>query len=78
MLLKDAVKKRILDLCDERDITINKLSTMAGITQSTVDAIIKGDSTNPKTLTILRICRALDMELYEFYNNKLFFNLDDD
>ena len=78
MLLQNAVKQRILNLCNERNITINKLSTMAGVTQSTVDALTNGKSTNPKTMTILRICRALDMELYQFYNDKLFSNIDDD
>ncbi|MDR0979339.1 MAG: helix-turn-helix domain-containing protein [Lachnospiraceae bacterium] len=78
MTLSEAISKRILNLCKERDITINKFSTMAGITQATVDHIIKQDRKNPRSLTILRIARGFGMDLTEFYNDKLFKNLDDD
>lgn len=36
MKLHEAVGKRILEYCNERDITPNKLCTMSGIIQSTV------------------------------------------
>lgn len=39
---KAAVKARILELCSERDISINKLCSMSGVTQSTVNNIISG------------------------------------
>ena len=34
MNIGEAVKERILELCNERDISINKLSSMSGVTQS--------------------------------------------
>ena len=37
-----AVKERILELCRERKISVNKLCTISGVTQSTVNNIVSG------------------------------------
>ena len=41
MNVGNAVRERILELCRERGITVNKLATMSGITQSTLNNIIE-------------------------------------
>lgn len=76
MKIADAVAKRILDLCEEKNISINKLSIMSGLTQSTVQSIIGGKSKNPKLLTIVRICDSLNIKLENFFADKLFDGLD--
>ena len=78
MTLSEAISKRISKLCKERNITVNKFSTIAGITQSTIDHIVKQDRKDPRSLTILRIARGFDMTLKEFYDDRIFDNLDDD
>lgn len=80
MFLSFAVKKRIEQLCDERNITINKLCTICGITQSTLANINSRPNTNLNILTIMRICRGLDIDFIEFFNSSLFDiqNLEDD
>jgi DNA-binding Xre family transcriptional regulator len=42
MNIDEAVKNRILELCAEKNITINKLGTICGITQSTLKNITSG------------------------------------
>ena len=78
MKLIEAVSTRILNLCDERNISVNKLAILSGITQSTLSGIVNMNFVNPKTLTILRICRGLDMEIYEFFDDDIFKDIDDD
>ena len=78
MTLSEAIKTRILNLCKERNITVNKLATLSGLYQSTVNNILLGFSQSPKAITVYRICQGLNIELHEFYNDKLFKNLDDD
>ena len=78
MKLITAVSYRIIELCNERNITINKLSTICGITQSTLEGIVNKKFINPKTLTIVRICRGLDIPLKAFYDSPLFDEIDDD
>jgi transcriptional regulator with XRE-family HTH domain len=57
---------RIRQLCEKHDITINKLATMSGLRQSTVDNIIRGTSKNPKIKTLHKIAISFNMTLSEF------------
>ena len=56
MKLHKAVCERILEFCKERNITQNKLCTMSGVIQSTVNSIFSGRSKNPKLATIQYLC----------------------
>lgn len=58
--------KRIRQLCNERGISINKLATMSGVKQSTLDNIVRGLSKNPKARTLHKIANAFNMTLAEF------------
>lgn len=76
MYLKEAIELRIDDLCKEKGITINKLSTICGITQSTLANWKARPKTNISTITILRICRGLNITIQEFFDNSIFKNTD--
>ena len=65
MTYSDAVIKRLTALCAERNITINKLATLSGITQSTVDNLMKGKTRNPKLKTLHKLAIGLDMTVSE-------------
>jgi transcriptional regulator with XRE-family HTH domain len=75
MTLKNAVAQRILQLCEEKNITLNKLSTIAGITQSTLNDVVYGKSNNPTIKTIHYICLGLGIEMKDFFNSDLFKNI---
>ena len=62
-----AVKNRILQLCGERDISINRLATLSALPPSSVKNILYGKSRNPKLLTIKLICDGLGITLGEFF-----------
>ena len=72
MYLSTAVKSRIYELCNERNITINKLCTISGITQSTLANINSRPNTNLTILTIMRICRGLNISIQDFFNSSIF------
>lgn len=76
MKLSEAMSRKLLKICEERDISINKLATICLLTQSTVQNIIECNSSNPKLLTIVRICDGLGMTLEEFFSDELFNNID--
>ena len=76
MFLKEAIELRIDDLCKEKNITWNKLSTICGITQSTLANWKARPKTNISTITILRICRGLEIDIQEFFNSPIFKNTD--
>jgi len=72
MKLSKAVSYRILRICEEKDVTINKLASMCYVTQSTFQSLIDGQSRNPKLLTIIRICEGLDIQLKDFFDDQVF------
>ena len=62
-----AVRNRILALCGEREITINKLATISALPPSSIKNILYGKSQNPKLVTIKMICDGLGITLGEFF-----------
>ena len=72
----DALKIRILKLCEERRITINKLATISALPPSSLKAILYGRSKNPKLITIKIICDGLGITLSEFFDSEEFNNLE--
>ena len=66
MHLKEAIELRISDICNEKGITMNKLATICGITQSTLANLRVRPKSNISTITILRICRGLNITIEEF------------
>lgn len=76
MKISQAIATRILFLCNEHNLSINKLALLSGLTQSTLHSIVCGKSHNPKLLTIIRICDALKIDLYEFFKDPIFNDLD--
>ncbi len=71
-----AIKTRILHLCAERGITINRLATISALPPSSVKNILYGRSTDPKISTIKKLCDGLDMTLGDFFNSPEFDNLE--
>ena len=67
-----AIRDRILHLCAERNITINKLATLSALPPSSVKNILYGRSQDPKILTIKKICDGLDITLIDFFNSPEF------
>ena len=57
---------RIRTLCKKRGISINKLATMSGVKQSTLDNIMRGLTVNPRVATLHKIAIAFNMTLCEF------------
>lgn len=76
MRVSEAVRLRILDLCKQNDITLNKLSTICGITQSTLNNIISGRNSTTTVSTVQKICDGVEITILEFFSSPLFENLE--
>ncbi len=76
MNIGKAVRFRILELCRQHDITLNKLSTICGITQSTLNNIVSGRNTSTTVSTIKKICDGLEITILDFFTSPLFENLE--
>jgi transcriptional regulator with XRE-family HTH domain len=76
MTIGEACRKRILELCNERNITVNKLATISGVTQSTINNIVNGRNSSTTVSTVKKLCDGLEMSIIEFFNSALFENLE--
>ena len=65
MTYSDVIILRLTKLCREQGITINKLATLFGITQSTVENIMSGKTKNPKLKTLHKLAIGLGMTVSE-------------
>ena len=71
-----AVRNRILQLCGQRDMTINRLATVSALPPSSIKNILYGKSRNPKLITIKMICDGLGITLGEFFSTPEFDSLE--
>lgn len=76
MNIGEAVKERILELCSERDLTVNKLSTISGVTQSTVNNIVGGRNNSTTVSTLKKLCDGLGITITDFFTSDLFRDLE--
>lgn len=76
MNIGEAVRERIIELCRENDISINKLCTISGVTQSTVNNIVSGRNNSATVSTIKKLCDGLGISIEVFFHSDLFRNLD--
>ena len=76
MNIGQAVRERIIELCRERNISINKLSDMSGVTQSTVNNIVSGRNNSATVATIKKLCDGLGITIQDFFASDLFCNLE--
>ncbi|MBQ3063688.1 MAG: helix-turn-helix transcriptional regulator [Clostridia bacterium] len=72
MTTKEAVARRIIELCEERGIATNALANLSGVSPSTVYSMLNEKSQNPGVVSLKKLCDGLDITLREFFNTPLF------
>lgn len=76
MDMYSAVKFRILELCEDKGMTIYRLALESGVSQSTIKSILYGKSKNPGVVTLKMLCDGLGVDIVEFFNTEVFKNLE--
>ncbi len=76
MNVQQAVAIRIRQLCKEKGLTPNGISTLAAVPQGTVKSILNGESQNPGIATIKKLCDGFEITLGEFFSTKVFDSLE--
>lgn len=67
-----SISQRIIKLCNQRNWSYYRLSKEAGFEQSTLKSILK-EKNMPSLYTLEKICKALDITLYDFFNDEIFY-----
>lgn len=72
MTTKEAVAQRIINLCNNRNIAINALANLSGISPSTIYSMLNQKSLNPGVVSIKKICDGLEISVREFFDDPMF------
>ena len=72
MRTKEAVAQRILELCRERNIAVNALANISGVSPSTIYSMLNQKSQNPGVVSIKKICDGLEITIRQFFDSPLF------
>ena len=76
MNAKEAVADRIIELCSERNMAINALANVSGVSPSTIYSMLNEKSRNPGIVSLKKLCDGLEISLREFFNSDLFEGLE--
>ena len=76
MKTKEAVAKRILELCDERNIAVNKLANISGVSPTTIYSMLNEKSKNPGVVSIKKLCDGLEISIRDFFDSPMFDDLE--
>ena len=76
MNAKEAVARRIQELCVQRGLAINALANLCGVPPSTIYSMLNAKSQNPGIISIQKICDGLEISVREFFDDPLFESLD--
>ena len=74
--ISEAVSIRLLELCKDKNITVNKLATLSAVTQSTVNDIVNMKSKNIGIVTLKKLCDGLQITITEFFDDDIFKELE--
>ncbi|MBQ9346182.1 MAG: helix-turn-helix transcriptional regulator [Oscillibacter sp.] len=69
---RETVAYRIRQLCRDQGVTPNGISNIAGVPQATVKSILNGESRNPGTVTIKKLCDGFGVTLGQFFSTPEF------
>ena len=69
MNAKEAVAKRILELCEERGMAVNALANQSGVSPSTVYSMLNAKSQNPGIVSLKKLCDGWDITLRQFFDS---------
>ena len=70
------VKNRLLQLLEQKDMSIHKLAMESAVAPSTIKNILYGKSQNPGIVTLKMLCDGFGISLIDFFNTKEFEELE--
>lgn len=72
----NAVRNRILQLLEEKGMSIHRLAMESAVAPSTIKNILYGKSHNPGIVTIKMLCDGMNVTLIDFFDSDSFRTLE--
>lgn len=75
MSVKDAVAKRFAELCSQRNIKLNELAGISGVTPSSVYSMMDPRRREVSVNLVKKLCDGLEISLSDFFSSPFFDDL---
>lgn len=76
MNISQAVTERILELCRQNAISLNKLCTLSAVPYTTANEAVNGITKNIGIVTLKKLCDGLGITITDFFDTDVFRKLD--
>lgn len=76
MELSEAIVIRIKQIMKNKNMKLYDLSILSGVQRSTLSYFLNRSTKTIRLENLLYICEALDIELKDFFNDKVFENVE--
>ena len=73
---RQAIANRLLELCEQKRLSVNALARLSAVPPSTLKNIINGGSQNAGIVTLKKLCDGLEISLYDFFDTDVFRTLE--
>ena len=73
---RKAIANRLLELCEQKRLSVNALARISAVPPSTLKNIINGGSKNAGVVTLKKLCDGLGITIDEFFHSDLFAGLE--
>ena len=77
MKAQDALRKRIIELAEQKNYSINKIASNCYINTSTITSLLNGHSKKSEIATISKICYGLGVSMRELFDSPIFDDIND-
>ncbi len=72
MNTREAVADRLLELCEQKNLSLHALARTSAVPPSTLKNIMNGGSKNAGIVTIKKLCDGLEISLFDFFDTETF------
>ena len=76
MSIGEASRYRIMQLCEDVNLSVNILSSIRGLTQCTVNNFNSGRNHSTTVSTLQKLCDGLGITIQDFFQSDLFVGLE--
>ncbi len=76
MGIAEMVRARLISLCRERGITVNRMCELSAVPQSTVNNFLNGKTHNLGIITLKKLTDGLNLSITDFFDTEAFRALD--
>ena len=76
MGIAEMVRARLISLCRERDITVNRMCELSAVPQSPVNNFLNGKTHNLGIITLKKLTDGLNLSITDFFDTEAFRALD--